>query len=171
MRFQYQHTSYGLPIWNSSASAIWIRSGPHIFETWGHALHGLSGGVLSGKKQIILLSYFLFPPISEKQIIKQTSTLRRRALQVYSFIARSMRLGFDIKRSSPTTCEAIMAWATVLTSNNQKHSTFTWHKPRAVNNFVCSQSSLSNGCSIDTTGYSDRGWTIVSKSHPGISKQ
>lgn len=34
----------------------------------------------------------------------QVYTLRRRALQVNSFVARSTRLGLDISKSSPTTC-------------------------------------------------------------------
>ena len=80
-------------------------------------------------------------------------TLRVRASQLYSFTARLMRSGSDINKSSPTTCKCIMAWAPDSKVEN-KSTIGTWHSSRVVNFFECSQSSLSKGCSMETTGYS-----------------
>ena len=81
--------------------------------------------------------------------------LSTRALQVYSLTARLMRSGSDINKSSPATYKHFIPWVPhEIKNKNFKITKITWHSSSVVNFFECSQSSLSKGCSMETSGYS-----------------
>ena len=91
----------------------------------------------------------------KKQMDDLILALSTRALQVYSLTARLMRSGSDINKSSPATYKHFIPWVPhEIKNKNFKITKITWHSSSVVNFFECSQSSLSKGCSMETSGYS-----------------